>query len=107
MAQDAPTTIHLKDYKPAPYVIGDLFLNFSLETRARRVTSRLEFKPNPASKEKNTALVLAGEKIKLIGMKLDGKELASSDYTVTDSGLTLPKVPAAPFTLEIETECDP
>ena len=31
MAQDAPTTIHLKDYKPAPYVPGDLFLNFSLE----------------------------------------------------------------------------
>ena len=52
MAQEAPTTIHLKDYKPAPYVPGDLFLNFSLEPRATRVTSRLEFKPNPASKEK-------------------------------------------------------
>ncbi len=107
MAQEAPTTIHLKDYKPAPYVPGDLFLNFSLEPRATRVTSRLEFKPNPASKEKNAALVLAGEKIKLIGVKLDGKELASSDYKVTDSELTLPKVAAAPFILEIETECDP
>ena len=107
MAQEAPTTIHLKDYKPAPYVPGDLFLDFSLEPRATRVTSRLEFKPNPASKEKNAALVLAGEKIKLIGVKLDGKELSSSDYKVTDSELTLPKVAAAPFILEIETECDP
>src|SRR5436190_12917263 len=107
MAQDAPTTIHLKDYKPAPYVPGDLFLNFLLEPRATRITSRLEFQPNPASKEKDAALVLTGEKIKLIGVKLDGKPLASPDYTVTDSELTLPKVPAAPFTLEIETECDP
>ena len=47
MAQEAPTTIHLKDYKPAPYVPGDLFLNFSLEPRATRVTSRLEFKRKP------------------------------------------------------------
>ena len=91
MAQEAPTTIYLKDYKPAPYVPGDLFLNFSLEPRTTRVTSRLEFKPNPASKEKNAALVLAGEKIKLIGVKLDGKELRPSDYELTDSDLTLAK----------------
>ena len=107
MAQDAPTTIHLKDYKPAPYVPGDLFLNFSLEPRATRVTSRLEFSANPAAKEKNAALVLAGERIKLISVKLDGKALAPSDYALTDSDLTISKVPAAPFTLEIETECDP
>ena len=107
MAQDAPTTIHLKDYKPAPYVPGDLFLSFSLEPRATRVTSRLEFRANPASKEKNAALVLAGERIKLISVKLDGKVLSSSDYSVTDNDLTIANVPAAPFTLEIETECDP
>jgi aminopeptidase N len=107
MAQDAPTTIHLKDYQPAPYVPGDLFLNFSLEPRATRVTSRLEFRPNPAAKEKNAGLVLAGERIKLIGVKLDGKALAPSAYVLTDCDLTISKVPAAPFTLEIETECDP
>jgi aminopeptidase N len=107
MAQDAPTTIHLKDYKPAPYVPGDLFLNFSLEPRATRVTSRLQFSANPASKEKNAALVLTGERIKLVSVKLDSKALAASDYVFTDSDLTIPNIPAAPFTLEIETECDP
>ena len=45
--------------------------------------------------------------IKLISVKLDGKALAPSDYVLTDSDLTIPNVPAAPFTLEIETECDP
>ncbi len=38
MAQDAPATIHLKDYRPAPYAIGELSLSFSLEPRATRVT---------------------------------------------------------------------
>ena len=107
MAQDAPTTIHLKDYQPVPYVPGDLFLNFWLEPRATRVTSRLEFRANPAAKEKNAALVLTGERIRLIGVKLDGKELEPSAYKLTDSDLTLPRVPPSPFILEIETECDP
>jgi len=107
MAQDAPTTIHLKDYKPASYVPGDLHLTFSLEPRATRVASRLQFSANPAAKEKNAALVLAGERIKLISVKLDGMVLKASAYVLTDSDLTLANVPAAPFTLEIETECDP
>jgi aminopeptidase N len=107
MAQDAPTTIHLKDYKPAPYVPGDLHLTFSLEPRATRVTSRLEFSANPASREKNAALTLAGERIKLISVKLDGRTLPPSDYVLTDSDLTIPNVPASPFILGIETECDP
>ena len=49
----------------------------------------------------------AGEKIKLISVKLDGKELHPPGFELTDSNLTLPNVPASPFTLEIETECDP
>ena len=53
------------------------------------------------------ALVLAGERIKLISVKLDGMVLKASAYVLTDSDLTLANVPAAPFTLEIETECDP
>jgi aminopeptidase N len=107
MAQEAPPTTYLKDYRPAPYIIDSLFLNFLLEPNRTRVTSRLELKANPASQEKNAALVLAGEKIKLISVKLDGKELHPAGFELTDSNLTLSNVPAAPFTLEIETECDP
>ena len=107
MTQDAPTTIHLKDYRPASYVPGDLFLNFSLEPRATRVTSRLEFSASPAAKGKNEPLVLTGERIKLIGVKFDGKALEPSAYALTDSDLTIPDIPTAPFILEIETECDP
>ncbi len=107
MDQHAPPTIHLKDYRPAPYVIESLFLDFSLEPHATRVASRLELSPNPAAGEKDAALVLAGEKIKLLSVKLDGKIMEASSYVLADDSLTLPKVPAGRFTLEIETECDP
>jgi aminopeptidase N len=91
MAQDAPAAIHLKDYRPAPYAIGGLFLDFFLEPRATRVTSRMDIRPNPASTEK----------------KLDGKKLEAPGFLLTDRELTIPAPPASPFTLEIETECDP
>jgi aminopeptidase N len=107
MAQEAPPTTYLKDYLPAPYIIDSLFLNFSLEPNTTRVLSCLELKPNPASREKNAPLVLAGENIKLINMKLDGKDVAPANLAQTDGGLTLSNVPASPFRLEIETECDP
>jgi aminopeptidase N len=107
MGQEAPPTTYLKDYLPAPYIIDSLFLNFSLEPNTTRVVSRLELKPNPASLEKNAMLVFSGEKIKLISVKLDGKELYPAGFELTNSNLTLPNVPASPFTLEIETECDP
>ena len=107
MAQETPPTVYLKDYQPAPYAIDSLSLNFSLEPHATRVTSRLEIKPNPAGTEKNAALALNGEKIKLISLKLDGKQLEASAYSLTDSDLTIPKLPNSPFNLEIETECDP
>jgi len=107
MAQDAPATIHLKDYRPAPYSIGELSLNFSLEPRTTRVTSRMDIKPNPASTEKNAALVFSGEKLKLISVKLDGKKLEAPAFLLTDHELTIPAPPTSQFILEIETECDP
>jgi aminopeptidase N len=107
MAQEAPPTIYLKDYQPAPYAIDSLFLDFFLEPHATRVKSRMEIRPNPASKNKNAALVLNGEKIKLINLRLDGKVLEFPVFALADSNLTISNVPTSPFVLEIETECDP
>ena len=105
--QKTPPTIYLKDYLPAPFVIDNLFLNFVLESRATRVTSRLELKPNPASDQNNAALIFTGEKIALLDIKLNGQNLEASSYQLSESELTILEVPAAPFILEIETECDP
>jgi aminopeptidase N len=100
MAHDAPATIYLKDYRIAPFVIDNLHLDFSLEPRATRVRSRIEISPRGSAEP----LVFAGEKLKLIGLKLNGSH---ADCVVDEHGLTITKPPATAFTLEIETECDP
>ena len=107
MGQDAPPTIYLKDYKPAAFLIETLYLDFLLEPRATRIKSRIAFKPNPASDDKKPALALSGENITLLGVKLDGKALAAAQYSVDAHNLTIANPPAASFTIEIETECDP
>ena len=56
---------------------------------------------------RRTPLKLDGELLKLVRIALDGEELPTSRYVVTDTDLTINNVPSAPFTLEIETICDP
>jgi aminopeptidase N len=100
MAQDAPATIYLKDYKVAPFIIDSLHLDFSLEPRATRVKSRIEILP----RDKNAPLVFSGEKLTLVSVRLNGKDVV---HSVDEHGLTIATTPSTAFTLEIETECDP
>jgi aminopeptidase N len=100
MKPDTPPTILLSDYKPAPYEIADLHLDFLLEPRATRVKSRIELKP----RDNKQPLVFSGEKLKLISVKLNGGDAA---HTVDEHNLTIASLPGSAFTLEIETECDP
>ena len=52
-------------------------------------------------------LKLDGELLELVRVTLDGEELPASKYVLTDKDLTINTVPSTPFTLEIETICDP
>jgi aminopeptidase N len=108
---DTPRPIKLKDYTPAPYVIDQVSLDFSLAPSATRVSSRLEMRPNPKAGArkgaKSEALHLDGEKLKLIEVKLDNQVLEAGDYVVSETGLTIKDVPQRDFTLEIATEINP
>jgi aminopeptidase N len=107
MSSSAPQTIHLKDYSPVSYAIHSVDLAFDLHPTATRVSSRLAMAPNPASTQQGGPLVLSGEQIRLIRLAIDGKELAASAYSVDAESLTITAPPQTPFTLEIETECNP
>src|SRR5262249_9120258 len=48
-----------------------------------------------------------GEMLALVRVSTDGVELSPSRYVVTEKDLTLKEAPAQPFTLEIETICNP
>ncbi len=107
MRTETPPTIYLKDYKPVPYRIDTAHLDFQLEPEKTRVTSRLTMGPNPDSGETDAPLVLDGRKLQLLSVAIDGKELGTSGYTVSESALTIAKVPQASFTLEIVNLCNP
>ena len=103
MKQQTPATTYLKDYRPAPFQIEKLFLDFALEPKSTRVKSRIHIRPI----EMNAPLVLSGEAIRLVSVGIDGRVLAATEYSVDEENLTIPDLPASPFLLEIETVCDP
>jgi aminopeptidase N len=107
MRTDTPQAINLKDYKPIPYSIDKVELDFSLEPEATRVTARIALRPNTASAEKSAPLVFDGEKIKLISVSIDGAVLGDDRYALSESKLIIASVPQKSFTLVIVTECNP
>ncbi|HUU24687.1 MAG TPA: aminopeptidase N [Methyloceanibacter sp.] len=107
MNDSSRQTKHLKDYAPPDYLIETVALDVGLAPKAARVISRLEMRPNPEARTGGQSLVLDGEALTLERIKLDGKALAAGDYILSPGKLTIPKVPAQPFTLEITTLCDP
>jgi len=100
-------TIRLKDYKPAAFLIDSVDLDINLEPEATRVTSRLKMRPNPAADGKAKGVVLMGQGLELVEVKLAGKKLAGKDYKVTDHDLTIKASPERAFTLELTTLCNP
>jgi len=104
-----PQTIYLKDYQVPDYLIHTVELNFTLDEQRTRVVSRLSLTRNPNSQSSETALILAGENLKLIRIVLnDEQELTETDYHITPESLVIHDVPQQrPFTLTIENEINP
>ncbi len=104
-----PQTIYLKDYQVPDYLIHTVELNFTLDEQQTRVVSRLALVRNPDSESSETALVLAGENLKLIRIVLnEDQELTGTDYHITPESLIIHDVPQQrPFTLTIENEINP
>ena len=107
MNDASPQTVYLKDYKPVPYLIDEVSLDFSLGPEATQVSSRLFLRPNEAAGRSGAPLVLVGEKLELKAISLDGEPLDTSRYSVTAASLTIAEVPQRAFTLEIVTICNP
>ena len=97
----------LKDYAAPDYLIGEVELDVRLAPRAARVASKLQLRPNPKVATGGKPLVLDGEGLALESVALNGKALPPSDYQIGEGSLTIPRVPAQPFTLELVTLCDP
>ena len=95
--------IYLKDYKPADFRIPTIELELGLEREKTRVRSRLTVE---RTGDHNRPLVLHGEKLDLISIKVNGQALDTQHYQRDDATLTL-SLSESETTLEIETEINP
>jgi aminopeptidase N len=99
-------TIYLKDYQPPAYRIETVNLQFDLEETKTRVRSTLTVVCNHDRKDGIRPLVLNGEDLLLLSIRLDGQLMQGHDYKLENQTMTLLPVPER-FTLDIETEINP
>ncbi len=93
MKKTDPRTIYLKDYKVPSYLIRETELFFDLYEDYTEVTSQLDFQHNQLSQEQAGTLVLDGEGLELLELRLDGAVVAESDWEQTDHHLTISNLP--------------
>ena len=103
MRTDTPAPVRLVDYAPPAFLIDETRLAFDLAPNATRVAARLTIRRNG---DHALPLRLNGERLKAIGVALDGRALAATDYVIDDESLTIAVVPDT-FVLETEVEIDP
>ena len=104
--QKTPEIIHLKDYKEPAYLVELVELKFDLYDSTTQVSSILQMSLNPDRKGELEPLVLDGEKLQLLEVKVDGKVLSINEYLQDDESLQIATVPEK-FILEIQTQIDP
>lgn len=98
-------TIYLKDYRKPDYLVKDIHLTFKLNDTQTQVKSVMRIERN-AGISSSAKLVLNGEQMKLLSVKLEDKVLTANEYNLTDEVLEIFAVPER-FTLEIENEINP
>lgn len=103
---EAPKEIFLADYKMPDYFFDTVDLKFVLGEEKTTVLSRTAVYPRVQGTHQ-LPLVLDGRDLKLISIKVDGKEVEKGGFQLTPRHLTLLSPPTSSFTLEIETEIHP
>ncbi|MBB6253998.1 aminopeptidase N [Nitrospirillum iridis] len=116
-----PHAIHLRDHTPPAWLIDTVDLHVDLREEAATVRATLAVRRNPNAQGPNaqgpntpgpntqgpaTALVLDGQELELLAVRVDNRLLGPDDYTLTPDRLTLTGLPDA-ATVEITTRTRP
>jgi aminopeptidase N len=104
MRTDSPQTIYRRDYTPPSYIVETVELGFDLDPARTIVANRIALRHNPDSNSRD--IVLHGEDIELVAIRLNGTALNPNEYIVGTTTLTIKKAPLN-VVLEIETTCAP
>ncbi|MBP7824263.1 MAG: aminopeptidase N, partial [Pseudomonas sp.] len=89
MRTEQPKMIYLKDYQVPDYLIDETHLTFELFEDHTLVHAQLMMRRNPEAGAGLPPLVLDGQQLELLELKLDDRVLSAADYQLSDSHLTL------------------
>ena len=103
MRTDTPPTVHLADYRPYPYRLHAVRLEFVLDPDSTQVRATLEMS---RAGEAAVPLQLDGEQLELVSIALNGTPLGADQYTTDDESLRIDD-PGERFDLQIETKISP
>ena len=106
MRTEEPRPVRLAEYRPPDWLVETVALDVKLHPTQTPVRASLQLKPNPAAGAP-APLVLDGEGLTLVSLKINGEPVAIDRYVATPDGLTIAQPPQHRFTLEIETLADP
>src|SRR5829696_5053244 len=106
MRTETPQIVRLEDYRPSDFLIDRVELDIRLHPTETRILATLAVRPNPKGR-KDAALELDGDELRLVALSIDGRAASEADYAATPQSLRIPRPPARPFTLTIETAVNP
>jgi aminopeptidase N len=106
MRSDVTPMIRLSEYRVPDFFIDHVDLDIALHPSATRVRALLAIRRNPEGLP-GAPLVLDGDELKLIAVKIDGETLPQEAYVDAPDKLTIPTLPRDDFVLTLETEINP
>ncbi|MFK7702423.1 aminopeptidase N [Pseudomonas caspiana] len=106
MRTEQPQMIYLKDYQAPEYLIDETHLTFELFDDHSLVHAQLVMRRNPERGAGLPPLVLDGQLLELLSVKLGDVELSAVDYQLTPDHLTLHPT-AESFTVDTSVRIHP
>jgi len=106
MQNQQPAIIRLEDYRAPDYLIDKTDLSFYLYQEETLVQAKLNIRRNPEAGEGLPELVLNGEQLDLLEVKLNGQLLSAADYQLDEQYLRLQPAQAE-FVLETKVRIYP
>jgi aminopeptidase N len=104
MRTDTSLAIHRSDYTEPNYLVDTVELGFDLDPALTRVAARITMRRNPNGRPND--IVLYGESLELVQLRMNGKPLGKRAYRLAGSELRIPNAPDEAV-LEIETALRP
>src|SRR5690606_17110812 len=106
MRTDQGIIVRRSDYRPPAFLVDHVALEFDLDPARTRVRSRLSLRRNPDAAAEGASLVLNGEDLRLVDIRLDGEPLSPERWRLVPGGLVVDDLPES-CELDTESELSP